>query len=168
MEMNWFPYAKTELEKMGHEVIARTFPDNFKARRNIWIPFLRDELKPNENSILIGHSSGAVATMRYTEENRIKGSVLVGAHCTHLDDENEKQSGYFDGPWNWDAIKANQDFILQFASTDDPYIPVENSRHIHTNLSTIYFEFSDKGHFGGGDRTMETFPELIEELKKFI
>lgn len=64
---NWFPYAKLEPEKLGLEVISRTFPDNKLARQEYWLPFLKDELKADENTILIGHSSGAVATMRFLE-----------------------------------------------------------------------------------------------------
>ena len=68
---NWFPYLKNELEKLGIEVIARDFPDPIAARENIWLPFLENELKADENTILIGHSSGAVAAMRYAENHRL-------------------------------------------------------------------------------------------------
>lgn len=30
---NWFPYAKLELEKLGLNVISKTFPDNKLARQ---------------------------------------------------------------------------------------------------------------------------------------
>ena len=95
---NWFPTVKRDLEKAGLEVITATFPDPLLARKKYWIPFLIDELKTDENTILIGHSSGAVAAMRLAEEHKILGSVLVGACYTHLDIENEKLSGYFDDP----------------------------------------------------------------------
>lgn len=34
----WFSYIKTELEKLGCEVIAETFPDGVMARASYWLP----------------------------------------------------------------------------------------------------------------------------------
>ena len=59
----WLPWLERELTRLGLEVINRTFPDNVKARATYWLPFL-DELGADENTILIGHSSGAEAAMR--------------------------------------------------------------------------------------------------------
>lgn len=160
----WFPYLKTALNKLGVEVIDKEFPDNDIARSKYWLPFIK-ELGADENTILIGHSTGAIASMRYAEENKILGSALVAGYHTDLDDEREKESGYFDKPWNWEAIKNNQKWILQFNSTDDPWIPINEAHFVHNKLNTDYHEFTDQGHFGG-DREKDTFPELLEALKK--
>lgn len=160
---NWFPYLKTELEKKGITVVARTFPDNVLARESVWIDFLKNELKADENSILVGHSSGAIAAMRYAEKNKILGSVLIAAYYTDLDNEYEKKSGYFNRPWDWQAIKENQQWIVQFASTDDPWIPIQEPRYVRDRLQPEYHEFTDQGHFGG-DRLKTTFPELAKSI----
>lgn len=161
----WFPWVKSRLEESGIPVIARTMPDNMLARERKWLPFLKDVLGVDDRSILVGHSSGAVAAMRYAETTRIFGSVLIGASYTDLGDRSEKLSGYFNRPWQWDKIKANQNWIMQFAAADDPYIPIEEARHIHEQLDTEYFEYADKGHFGG-DREFNEFPELITAIKR--
>ena len=161
----WFPYAKRELKKLGLAVRAETFPDPILAREQYWIPFLK-ELGADEKTILIGHSSGAVAAMRFAEQKKILGSVLIGACYTDLNDEMEKKSGYYDRPWDWEAIKANQEWIIQYASIDDPYIPVEEARHIHTQLGTEYYEYKDQGHFGEPTRPKPEFPEMIEAIRK--
>lgn len=44
-------------------------------------------------------------------------------HHSDLGDELEAGSGYFSRPWNWQAIKDNAGFIVQFGSTDDPFLP---------------------------------------------
>ncbi len=161
----WFPYIKRELETLSIEVIARDFPDAYIAREKFWLPFLKNELHADDQSILIGHSSGAVAAMRFAEKNKIFGSVLVGACYTDLGDAVERESGYFNRPWDWESIKKNQNWIIQFASIDDPYIPVEEARVVHKQLDTQYYESTDRGHFGG-DINMTEFPELLEALKK--
>ena len=150
---------------MEEDVIAETFPDNDLARQSHWLPFIEKKLQGDSRAVLIGHSSGAIAAMRYAEKHRILGSVLVAGYHTHLGIAKEKESGYFDQPWDWEAIKKNQRWILQFASTDDPWIPIVEPRFIHEKLNTEYFESDCMGHFGG-DYHKPSFPELFEALKK--
>ena len=135
---NWFPNLKIELESTGLEVIAVEFPDNELARESYWLPFLMNELKADQNTILVGHSSGAIAAMRLAEQQPILGSVLVGAYYTDLNMETEKQAGYFDRPWNWQKIKENQQWCVLFASQDDPWIPISEPRYIHVKLDCEY------------------------------
>ncbi len=164
---HWLPYLERELPKIGIKAINKQFPDPDLARKEFWLPFIQ-KLGADENTIIIGHSSGALAAMRYVEQNKILGSVLVGACYTDLNDENEKRSGYYDGSWKWDSIKKNQQWIIQFASTDDPFIPIEEARHIHEQLETEYYEYDNQGHFGHGAQPKNKFPELVEALKKRI
>ncbi|MFA7682003.1 MAG: alpha/beta hydrolase [Candidatus Peribacteraceae bacterium] len=155
----WFPSAQKEFEKRGLRAVAKDFPDPKIAHMNIWLPFLKEECGANEHSILIGHSSGAIAAMRYAEKNKILGSVLVGAYYTDTGDEYERMSGYFDEKWNWPSIRKNQQWIIQFASTDDPFFPIEEPRFVSKQLQTQYHEFTERGHFFDCE-----FPELVEEV----
>ncbi|MDB5265178.1 MAG: esterase [Parcubacteria group bacterium] len=161
-EDNWSPYIERELVNLGIAVINTQFPDAELARKEYWLPFLK-ELEADENTVLIGHSSGAVAAMRYAETNKVLGSVLVAPSITDLGYETEKASHYFDDPWDWTAIRNNQQFILQFASIDDPYIPLPQAHEIHKELKTEYYEFADRGHFGQPE-----LPELVDALKKAL
>ncbi len=156
----WLPYLERELPNLGIEVINKQFPDALIARRKYWLPFI-ESLGADEETILIGHSSGALAAMRYAETRPIFGSVLVGACYTDLGLMSEKVSGYYRDPWQWDAVRKNQNWILQFGSVDDPFIPVVESRFVHEQLGSDYREYTDKGHF-----MFEEFPELIEALKE--
>lgn len=162
---NWMPYVKEQLEKAGITVLAPQFPDAQLARASYWLPFLKNELKADENTILIGHSSGALAAMRFAEQHKLLGTALIGTSHTDLGLEQERLSGYFDTPWNWEAITRNQDWILLYASTDDPWIPIAEARYIRDKLQPDYFEYTDQGHFGG-DYYKPTFPELVEKLKE--
>lgn len=162
---NWFPYIKNELENLGVECLTPDFPDSELARAKYWLPFLKNELKADKDTILVGHSSGAVAAMRYAEENKILGSILVGTYHSHLDEESEKQSGYFDKPWDWKTIIENQQWVVIFASEDDPYIPIEHPDYISEMLGAEYHRVKGEGHFGS-DKNKTTFPELLEVLKQ--
>lgn len=164
----WYPYAKAEFEKLGITVIAREFPDSRLARKSYWIPFLLNELGVDENTILIGHSSGAVAAMTLAQTHQILGSVLIAGCHSDLNIETERLSGYYETPWQWNAIKKKQSWIIQFASTDDPWIPIKEAQFIHEKLGTEYYEFTDQGHFCGKSYNKQTFPELIAAVKKKI
>ncbi len=159
-EDRWRPYLVEELSKLGIPLTNVDFPDPVLASMKHWLPFLH-ELGADENTILVGHSSGAVAAMRYAENNKIFGTVLIGACYTDLGLQNEKDAGYYDAPWQWEKIKNNQNWIIQFHSTDDPFISTDEARFIHEQLSTEYYEFNNYGHFI--DR--KEFPELIEAVK---
>ena len=101
---NWYGWLAQELRKRGfHDVILRDMPDPIKARRSKWLPFLHTIV--DDDTILVGHSSGAQAGLRLCEERRLRGLVLVSACVTDLGDEGERLSGYYpsrDGsknPW---------------------------------------------------------------------
>ena len=38
-------------------------PDPYEAKESIWLPFIRDKLKVDGNTIVVGHSSGAEAAV---------------------------------------------------------------------------------------------------------
>lgn len=164
---NWFPSVKQELETAGLEVIAEEFPDNQLARASYWLPFLLNELKVDAETILVGHSSGAIAALRFAEQQPILGSVLVGAYYTDLNMDTEKQSGYFDQPWDWLRIKNNQQWCVLFASQDDPWISIAEPRYLHTQLNCEYHEYLNQGHFGG-DYHKPTFPELSLAILRHV
>jgi len=165
---NWYLYVKKGLEKLGLDVIAENMPDPKLARKEFWVPFIKEKLGGESNSILIGHSSGAIATMRFLQENRCKLAILVGTYYTDLGDKLEKESGYFDEPWKWEQIKKNAGKIIIFASKDDPYIPISEPRLINEKVYAEYHEYSDEKHFGAGPKPKREFPEIIAVVRKMI
>lgn len=160
-EMQWFPEVRRQLIEAGVPAISPDFPEAELAPMDRWLPFL-EQLGADENTILIGFSSGAVAAMRFAETHLIAASVLVGAYYTDLGSEVERQSGFFDAPWNWKAIRENQRWVSIFASVDDPYIGIAEPRLVSEKLDAQYFEFTDRGHFLSGDGS--DFPELVEHV----
>lgn len=158
----WAPWLKVELEKLGFDTFFETMPDSILARSEYWLPFLKDHVKVGKNDVIVGWSSGAIAAMRYAEENRIKGSILIAPSYTDLGDELEKQSGYFDTPWKWDNIRANQDKIALFYGDDDPYIDQMEFVHIAKELRCAEHIVPNGKHF----IDQNNFPELLDYIKK--
>lgn len=159
---NWYGWAKRKLNAIENvKCDLRNMPDPITARESVWIPFMRDKMNCGDETIIIGHSSGAEAAMRFAERYKVKGIVVVSACVTDLGDENERASGYYSRPWDWDNIKRNTDWRVQFGSTDDPFIPWTEQQQVADGMTSELYKFEDKGHF------MNTsFPKLIEVLRK--
>lgn len=68
--------------------------------------------------------------------------------------------GYFSRPWQWEKIKTNCSHIVQFGSTDDPFLPWKEQEEVADRLEAKLYRFTDRGHF----QNME-FPELINVVK---
>lgn len=158
----WAPWLKSELEKLGFETFFETMPDSIIARSEYWLPFLKEHAHAGKNDVLIGWSSGAVAAMRYAEENQILGSVLISPCYTDLGDDMEKQSGYYDKAWEWDHIKANQSKIALMWGDDDPYIPQSEFDFIASQLHPTTVKIHNGKHFIEQD----DFPELLGYVKQ--
>ena len=111
------------------EITVSNFPSPFLAKESEWLPYIRNIIGDRcKETVLIGHSSGALAAMRLMEQMSLKGAILVSAAHTDLGDENEKASGYFDRDWDWKAQVTNTGKIHQFHSQDDHLIPVAEAR----------------------------------------
>jgi predicted alpha/beta hydrolase family esterase len=160
---HWLPWLERQIAALGVDVINHTFPDNVKARASVWLPYL-ESLDADEQTILIGHSSGAVAAMRYAETHQLLGSVLVSVCHTDLGDAFEAASGYYRDPWQWQRIRENQQWIGIFHSTDDPLIPIAEARHVAAQLKGSYFEFKDRGHFNRSHECPEALTYIRRQL----
>ncbi|XP_033115894.1 serine hydrolase RBBP9-like [Anneissia japonica] len=162
---NWYAWAKDRLNEVKDvECLLQQMPDPVGAKESIWLPFMQDVLKCDQSTIIIGHSSGAVAAMRYAETHTVLGIILVSAYVTDIGDENERASGYFSRPWEWEKVKNNTKFIVQFGSEDDPFLPWESEQmQVVKGLNPELHRYQDKGHF-----MTTTFPELIHVVKKHL
>ncbi|XP_078000466.1 serine hydrolase RBBP9-like isoform X2 [Glandiceps talaboti] len=145
------------------EAVLQNMPDPVIAREKFWIPFMHDELKCDEDTVIIGHSSGAEAAKRYAEKYKVLGIVLVSSCITDLGIETERESGYYNRPWEWQKIKENTKWIVQFGSSDDPFLPWKEQQEVANNLSSEFHKYEDRGHFGE-----PVFPELITVVKKHL
>jgi predicted alpha/beta hydrolase family esterase len=163
---NWQPYIQRELEILGINCISPDLPDNILARKKYWFPYFENVLKLSTDDIIVGHSSGALAILKYAESHKICGTILVGVYYTDLGYDDEKNSGYFDTPWDWESIKKNQQWSAIFASDDDPYIPIEEPKFIRDQLGSEYHELVGEGHFGGHTNPKLDFTELLTTLKE--
>jgi surfactin synthase thioesterase subunit len=152
---NFYGWLADELSRdpTFDEVLLRDMPDPNAARRKIWVPFMLEELKVDARTVLIGHSSGAVAALRLLQEYRVYGCVLVSSCHTDLGDEGERAAGYYPpsgGPWLWPTIRANAGGNLAVLHSDnDPFIPLHEARHVAASLGRELRIVPGASHFFG-------------------
>jgi len=108
-------------------------------------------------------SSGAVAAMRYAETHEIFAMILVSAYVTDLGDETERKSGYFNRPWQWSDMKSHCKHIIQFGSSDDPFLPWEEQTLVAKETNSQFHKSDQAGHYMNS-----VFPELVKVVKNLI
>ena len=161
---NWYGWAQTKLDQLpDFSCRLENMPDPVTARKSVWLPFMKEQLGVGPDTVVIGHSSGAAAAVRFAETEQVAALVLVGAYTSDLGDATERASGYFCDPWQWEAVKANAGRIILFGSTDDPFLPWKEQQEVATGLGAELHKFEDRGHF-----MEETFPELVVAVKDVI
>ena len=161
---NWYGWFAEEVRSRGHECSATNFPDPDVCHQSIWLTFVRDELKADEDTVVVGHSTGALLAMRLLEVHKVHGVILVAAAHTDLGDAGERASGYFDTPWDWKAMGPNATFIHQFHSSDDHLIPVAEARFVADKLAGrnhCYEELAGFSHF------FEPFQPLLDAVDRY-
>ncbi len=148
---------------MGHDTFFETMPDSINARAKYWLKFLKKTVRVTDDDVIIGWSSGAVAAMRFAETHSYAGLILIGPHYTDLGIQMEKDSGYFDTPWDWEAIKRNVKKIVLIHGDHDPYIPREDFLYIAEQLDCERIEVPGGNHF----EERSEIPELLPALSYF-
>lgn len=167
---NWYSWFAEEMNKRDEvECVLQDFPDPYKCRESIWSPHVQKLVTEPENTIIVGHSSGAACAMRYLErstEKPLAGCILVAAAYTDLGDEDERRSEYFNRPWDWKRMARGASKIVLFHGTDDHLIPVQEARHIADELSfASHFEFRE---MEGMSHFFRSWPEILEVMDTIL
>jgi uncharacterized protein len=171
-QSNWYGLLYDMLEERNIPCECNNFPDPLHAGRDRWVPFIRStaekESANSSNVILVGHSSGAQAALRYAEIYPVYACILVSATYSDLGDAHERASGYYPqqigetetNQYNFDAMNKNCKKWHQFHSDNDPFIPLFEAEKIRDGLglTDTYHMLPDRSHF------FEFSPEILEVI----
>ena len=172
-EENWFPWLKETLEAKGLKVIIPQFPSPpiIAAKINEWFDVLKKyESNINENTILIGHSLGAVFTLRILEKlnHPVKAVFLTGTPIGVKPILNYDRDNSFSGfNFDWDKIKNQSKNFVVFQSDNDPYVSLDNGKQLANNLGIKLSFVPNAGHFNAKAGYLK-FDELWEKLKPIL
>jgi leucyl-tRNA synthetase len=161
---SWYSWLKEELISKGIEINMPQLPSPDHPDLNEWLKEI-NKLNPDENTILIGHSRGAVSILRYLEslkENkRIKKVILIAGRKGN---SNKKSEGFYTKEgYDFEKIKEHCEDFVVFHSDDDPIVPFKDGLVNAEKLNARLEELKDKGHF---DKDLHEFPELLNEISE--
>lgn len=166
---NWFPWLKEELEKRGYKVWVPDLPgaDRPNIKRYNEFIFSNSDWEFNEESTLVGHSSGSLAVLGVLQDLPdgivVKHATLVAGFKDDLGWAN--LGGLFEKPFDWEKIKRSAKRITLIHSDNDPHIPLEHGEYLKEKLDAELVVMPGRFHFNTEhDPKFTKFPEIIKFL----
>jgi predicted alpha/beta hydrolase family esterase len=166
---NWFMWLKGILIGQGHKVWLPQLPDSDKPNSQTYTKFLlsNDKFTYDEDTIIIGHSSGAVEALYLLQHlpkgTVLKAEILVSAFKDDLGWPSLKD--LFSEPYDFDAIKAHCQHFTFVHSDDDPYVPVEHAEFLAEKTGGELLTFEGQGHFNTElSPQYKQFPEIFNVI----
>lgn len=172
-ESNWFMWLKGALIGQGHSVWLPQLPNAHVPDTEAYNELLlsNKSFTVDDDTILIGHSSGAVAILNLLQHlpsgQTVKAAILVSAFMNDLGEDNLR--GLFAEPLDFESIKAACSKIFIIHSDDDPYSSLEHPRFLaeHTGGELLIYE--GQRHFNTelGPK-YKRFPLLLEIINSVL
>ncbi len=172
-KINWFPWLKTELEGRGWKVWVPDLPgaDTPNIKRYNKFIFSSD-WDFNSDSVLVGHSSGAVAILgilqNLPESTIVDTVILIGSFKNNLGQD--ALSGLFEEPFEFEKIKKHARRFVLIHSDNDPYCPLEHAEYLSKCLDGELIIKPGQKHFsiGTGGPAYKEFPLILDILSEKV
>lgn len=148
-DMFWYKWLGSELEKAGYEVNIPLLPENTSADRKVWVPFIKQALDFNPESIVVAVSASCAITLEVIEnlDTRIFRLALVAGFITPL--RGEKTHPAIKEHYNWKKIRKNIQELYIINSDVDPIGATwDKGKEIFDKLGGTQIIMHDQGHFG--------------------
>ena len=169
-QSNWFLWLQAELEKQGMHVWLPELPNTKLPSLAGSTAFVQQNapFAIDEETLIIGHSSGAILALIIAQQNQtpVGGVVGVSVFCDNSLgwDANNK---LFDVDFDWPNIRANVKKLLFIHSDNDPYVPLEKAKFVADNCQAELLVWPGQGHFNleQGPHYAQ-FPKLLETMRQ--
>jgi len=162
---HWFPWIQRQLLLKGVEAQTPEMPGFYEPNYEKWKEAL-EMFKPDENTILVGHSCGGGFLVRWLSESNVKvGKVVLVAPWLNPDGYSDNLDPEFFNFKIDPNISAKTGGLTVMYSTDDMSTIIKTVETLKSTLQNVEFqEFKNKGHFTLNSMGTEKFPELLEKL----
>jgi predicted alpha/beta hydrolase family esterase len=173
-EGSWFPWLKAELEKLGHEVYVPKLPTPEGQSVESWCEVLQEQCPWTfgQETMLIGHSAGAAFMLNILNRERpepVFASIFVGGFLSELGNPeyDELNSTFMHQDFDWAMIRRDAGEVAVFCGSDDPYVPMEQSKELARKLDVKPTVIEGGGHLNAEFGYTE-FPQLLRKIKEFM
>lgn len=172
-QVNWFPWLKQQLGDKGVEVWVPDLPQADKPNINRYAQFIFQNKNWvfDRDTVLIGHSSGAVAILGLLQKlpkgTTVGTCILVGAFKDDLGWE--ALSELFLEKFDFDLLQKKAAKFIFIHSDNDPYCPLDHAQYLAEKLAAQLIVKKGQGHFSTGKNPeYTTFPYLLELLEEVV
>lgn len=166
----WYPWLASEMKKFGIDLVAPTLPNSTDPTLQEWLTEL-EKTKPDEDTILVGHSRGGVTILKWLEVlaagMHVRKVILVAANSGDFKNKDLRKNGksfYSENGYAFEKIRSHCNDFVVMHSRDDQWVPFEAGEENASGLHAKLLTFDDRGHFGTGTAEI---PEVLEEIITF-
>lgn len=167
----WYPWAKTELEKLGYQVTVPAMPDPDPPKLATWLPHLQEVVGESDDElVLIGHSIGCVTIMRYLESlpegQQINKAILAAGFTDQLGFQ--ELENFFETRLDYAKIKLKtKNGFVAIQSDDDPFVSEQYGERLKDELGAKLIVKHGAKHMSGpvdDEETCLELPEVVQNL----
>ncbi len=164
---NWFPWLKSELKDAC--VFVPHFPTPDGQNLNAWLEIASSALKKSspENTVLIGHSTGALLVLRMAEKTKVPYKAVIAvcpfARPLGLPEFDPLNDSFIKPAFDWKAVERGAKKIVCFAGDNDPYVPLGFSKEIASAVNAEFIVVPQGGHLNAKAGKIQ-FPELLNRI----
>ncbi|MBU0577756.1 alpha/beta hydrolase [Patescibacteria group bacterium] len=169
---NWFPWLKSELEKLNCKVFIPEFPTPENQTLENWLKVFEEyEQYLNEDSIIIGHSLGTPFLLNILEkiDTPIKAAYCIAGYdpstLPTTSEWYEMVETFVNKPFDWEKIRQNCRNFHIYHSDNDPYFPLYLAEDLANKLDSKVNIIKGAGHFNE-DAGYTEFDLLLGDIKK--
>ncbi|MET8877203.1 alpha/beta fold hydrolase [Nocardia sp. NPDC004604] len=163
----WFPTFRAELEAAGHQVVIPDLPDSAAPKMKPWRETLAQAASraPAQDTVLVGHSIGAVNVLRFLEQYDAASGVFAGVVLVSTSVHEvgyDLLAEFFEGGFDWPRIRAGAMRFRALAAIDDPVNapnPLEHIGVLVRELGATAVVFPEGGHLGAYPEDHIELPE---------
>lgn len=160
---NWYPWLKEELTKKGYQVEIPAIPtmDTNAPDLAKQLEFIKNGKFVEAETLVIGHSLGALLALRLAEKYKLGQVILVSGW--DFDDLTAEHKSFWDNPYNHQLIKNNVGKITVIHSDNDPYVTAFQAEEMAKRLGAKFILKKGAGHMTSKDG-VTTLPEALQEI----
>lgn len=171
---DWMPWIKQELKKRKIKVYIPEMPDTEHPKIDEWMAHLSKVIgKPDKNTILVGHSLGGNAILRYLMQMRsgqkIGSAIIVASWLNRRKGRfrtparRKMMAPWFKTPIYFDKISRHSKSFTALYSDDDAYVPQSAAKILKKKLGARMIIAHHQFHFD-----LTKHPLILQEILSSI
>lgn len=161
-ESDWYPWLKTELEKKGYHVEIPSIPtmDSASPDLETMLKFIADNELVDDETVVVGHSLGAVLALRLAERVRFEKGILLAVW--DYNDLTPEHQSFWKTAINHALIRKNVPSWVMIISDNDPYVTKFIAHEVAARLDAKTVDAGIRGHFLAKDDGVTQVSEILE------